>query len=675
MQREKLIIYAMVTSFLTLIALTFLLTAEAAGGMVVWSDHATVKIRPKSPVKADQSSVTLKAARNEFEAFQLIVTADASSLSGVDVTVSDLTDAHGNILPSGSIMIYKEAFLNVKTPSTIQGGSGEWPDALIPKKDEYVGEVRNSFPFSVEAGRNQPIWIELYIPKDTPAGLFRGSATVMADGESPIIVPIALTVWNFTLPSTATLKSAYAIDYHNLSKGHFNTKFSPTNRSHLALTELYAKANLLHRITSSFLPGPQMLGGMDGAGPNWAPFDATFGPYLDGTVSLPGGKLPGGRMTTYQMSMGDHETDIPFLKNIALHFKEKGWFDRLFQYTCDEPRPDPTHTCIFSDIKLRAEALHQADPALRTLVTTSIQKAEKYNVAGFIDIFAPTIRFLDDKWIQSRFAEVPESELMVGNQRSKYGSEVWWYQACGSHGCGVMGGGPLDPDAYHTDWPAYMIDLPAMFNRVMEWQAYKYNIQGELYFDMVYSYGKKDPWVSQFAFGGNGDGTLYYPGTPEKIGGKRHIPIESIRLKLLREAQEDYEYMHLLTQFKESAYADEQVAAIVTNTYTWNREPMDLYAAREKMADRILTHTAPGEGKPDADLIATPEAVGGAIAGAGTSTPTGGGGGGGCALISNQNRMYWPEAISYLLVFFSPFFGRFWKKLRALVTLDDHPTG
>jgi hypothetical protein len=139
-----------------------------------------------------------------------------------------------------------------------------------------------------------------------------------------------------------------------------------------------------------------------------------------------------------------------------------------------------------------------------------------------------------------------------------------------------------------------MIDLPAMFSRVMQWQSFKYKVQGELYYDMVYAYGKRDPWVSQFGFAGNGDGTLYYPGTPAKIGGTKHIPIESIRLKLLREGMEDYEYMHLLEKMGDGAYADRQVASVVTRTYAWSRDPQDLYFARENMALQILSRLGSG---------------------------------------------------------------------------------
>ena len=45
----------------------------------------------------------------------------------------------------------------------------------------------------------------------------------------------------------------------------------------------------------------------------------------------------------------------------------------------------------------------------------------------------------------------------------------------------------------------------------------------------------------QFIHGGNGDGTLFYPGTPARIGGTHDIPIESVRLKRIRDGREDYE--------------------------------------------------------------------------------------------------------------------------------------
>ncbi|MBI3803650.1 MAG: DUF4091 domain-containing protein [Nitrospirae bacterium] len=580
-----------------------------ADAMVVWTEHATAKIRDTAlltPPKPTQTSAVLKAAKNEFESFQLIVTADQADLSNVDVTVSDLTDGHGNTLSGRSVMLYKEVYIAVTTPSDIQGATGLWPDALIPKKDDYVGEVRNAFPFSVTKGNNQPVWIEFYIPPTAIAGVYSGKLTVTASGQNAVTVPIQLTIWNFALPSTATLKSAYSIDYHLVPIGHGLGAFiNPAKPEHLQLIKLYAKANLLHRLTTDYLPAPEVLGGFLSNGKiNWAAYDAAYGPLLNGTESLPSGKLPGARMTSYRMSIWGDELNIPFLQDIAQHFKDKGWFDRLFEYTVDEPKTADDWTFI----QTRATALHQADPKLRSLVTTSVQAATANGVAGFIDLFAPTIRFMDNK--PDGFAigtteppgDVAGQPSTVGNQRARYGPEVWWYQACGSHGCNMIGGTAPDRAGYHTGWPTYMIDLPAMFNRVMQWMSFKYDIQGELYYDLVFAYDQGDAWVTQYYFGGNGDGTLYYPGSPDKIGGTHHIPIESIRLKLIREGMEDYEYLSLLQSLGDDAFAQQQLSRIVTNTYTFDKEPLDLYDAREKIALKILSDQKPNRPSAPANV-------------------------------------------------------------------------
>ena len=59
----------------------------------------------------------------------------------------------------------------------------------------------------------------------------------------------------------------------------------------------------------------------------------------------------------------------------ATHYRARpGWFERLFQYTCDEP---PYQGCGWGDIVTRAGAAKAADPEFRTLVTTTIQEARR----------------------------------------------------------------------------------------------------------------------------------------------------------------------------------------------------------------------------------------------------------------------------------------------------------
>jgi hypothetical protein len=118
--------------------------------------------------------------------------------------------------------------------------------------------------------------------------------------------------------------------------------------------------------------------------------------------------------------------------------------------------------------------------------------------------------------------------------------------------CNIVGG------RYFTGWPSYMIDAAGTANRVMQWVAWKYGIAGELYYSVNESYSHpEDPWTHVRLSGGNGDGTLFYPGQPRRIGGRTDIPIESIRLKLIREGMEDYEYLALLAKLAGRKAADE----------------------------------------------------------------------------------------------------------------------
>nr|WP_211487081.1 DUF4091 domain-containing protein [Corallococcus exiguus] len=62
-------------------------------------------------------------------------------------------------------------------------------------------------------------------------------------------------------------------------------------------------------------------------------------------------------------------------------------------------------------------------------------------------------------------------------------------------------------------------------------------------------------WTTQFRFNGNGDGTLFYPGLPSIIGGTTEIPLPSLRMKLIRQGMQDYEWLKLVSDAGDPAYA------------------------------------------------------------------------------------------------------------------------
>jgi hypothetical protein len=146
----------------------------------------------------------------------------------------------------------------------------------------------------------------------------------------------------------------------------------------------------------------------------------------------------------------------------------------------------------------------------------------------------------------------------------------------------------------NVTWPSYMIDAPATVNRVMSWMSYKYQMEGELYWgtnaaDSDYSNDPKNTsWEVQWLAGGNGDGSLTYPGRPDRIGGTSTIPIASLRLKQIRDGLQDLEYMYLLEDATGSRTAGVAIVeSVVRTTYDFEHEPAAMLAARAKLAAAI----------------------------------------------------------------------------------------
>ncbi|HEX7488279.1 MAG TPA: DUF4091 domain-containing protein, partial [Anaeromyxobacteraceae bacterium] len=274
----------------------------------------------------------------------------------------------------------------------------------------------------------------------------------------------------------------------------------------------------------------------------------------------------------------------------AAFFTGKGWFDRLFDYTCDEPN---SPRCQWSDLQSRAALVKAGDPEFRVLTTATVTDATQQGAAGTIDLIVPVLNYMQDK-----------SGTYAGEQRAAYDAflasgprkELWMYQSCMSHGCGGT-------SEYFRGWASYAIDASAIRHRAMEWLSFRFDVTGELYYEatQAYDYAEgRDPWTNLWAYTGNGDGTLFYPGTPAAIGGQTHIPVASLRLKMIREGMEDYEYLKAVSDLGDRALAKQVASQLFPNPWT-QPSVAALFAARRQLAARILelsgsAPAAPGGG-------------------------------------------------------------------------------
>ncbi|HZS41487.1 MAG TPA: glycoside hydrolase domain-containing protein [Polyangia bacterium] len=536
----------------------------------VWVAPSTQKIRPTAPT-GTATSASLEAARNEFEAFHVVI---AGAATGVAVTASPLTGPSGAAIGGGDVRVFREAFLDVSTKSNVAGDTGRWPDALIPAVDELFDQPRNAFPVDVPAGEQQPVLVEYHVPAAAPAGVYRGTVHVSA-GAFAADVPVTLTVHGFQLPSTSSLTSAYGMGWSDACVAHFGSYAACGGDAGVEkMLALYTRFALDHRVTisESVYAGPAASGG----GYDWATWDQKYGPFLDGSAPT---RLAGAKLTSLRYAW---TADSAHYGAWAAHFRDRGWFDRTFDYTCDEPPLG----CQWSDITSRADMVHAGDPDFHTLTTTTMAEASSSGVLGALDTLVPNLNLLQPMSAPSTRATY-DAWLSGGAQR-----RLWWYQSCMSDGCFVVGG----PET--VGWPSYMVDAPATLNRAMEWQSWSQKMQGELYYDTTYAFTHGDAWSNQYYFGGNGDGTLFYPGTPARIGGTTDIPIASLRLKMIREGMEDYEYLKLLADSGDRAMADDEAAKISPSPTSFTTDPAAIDGARHRIAariDQLLGLPAPGD--------------------------------------------------------------------------------
>ena len=575
--------------------LFFLPTAcWAASTPVAYVESASVKVLPTREVpELPGAAIALSAARNECEPFQIALYGGLSGVRGVTASLSDLSGPGGARIPAENVWLYRVDLVEVTKPSGSIGAVGTWPDPLVPARDELLDEARLAFPFDVGAGVTRAIWGEVLVPEDARAGQYEGTVWVEGEGFSAEL-PLTLTVHDFALPSTPALATAFLAWLPNICLAHTGDAECGGWSTAATLARRYETLALDHRLTLS-----NVWVGRDHA-QDWSGFDRDFGPLLDGTA---GTRLSGARMTSAQIT--GQRTQARF-QSWTRHFRDRGWFARLYDYTADEPPYGST----FEEIPARAELAHGADEGLAVLVTTNVANASAHGLLEHLDVIAPVVNHID----------TPEG----GNQRARYddfiaaGGRLWLYQSCMSHGCSF--GGPTPGVA----WPSYMVDVSAARNRLMQWALWRYRASGELYYETALAFSA-DPWSSVFQFSGNGDGTLFYPGTPARIGGKSHVPVASIRLKMIREGIEDFEYLHLLDELGAHDFAERVAAEVLPTAYGAHDDAARIERARQRLAEEIVrlsggsTPPAPDDG--DAGVADAGEGEGEADAGSGDDAP------------------------------------------------------
>lgn len=515
----------LVPFILLLCATTLLAQSQKKPNLSIWWEISTQKVMRNSKPNRRAFPVKLEASKNEHEAAQIVLQSDKSV--SVKVTASDLY-AGKNKIQSEAVQLLQVGYVPIKATSGNESKDpGDWPDPLPAIK----GDIQ------IAAGVNTPIWYEIKVPKNIPAGIYKGSIIVTGDGIDKV-VPITLTVWDFTMPDVPHQQSAFAIWYDQIKAYYQNI---PEDKW-TAVKDKYYWFQAEYWLPTDDLP-------VDIYSPQAAK-------YLDNPLAV-----------SYRIPFDN--SNVVGLKNATDYLKSHGWLDKGYIYTIDEPAPDK-----FSEVLNVGKKIYSVDPKLRYLMTARPQ--EKLFGEGSPNLWCPDIQDVTKEAVANR---------------QKAGDEVWWY-TCIS---------PKYP------FPTHLIDDRAICPRILPWMQTTYRVTGTLYWAtniwLKYSSEKNayerdaGPWKDPMRFpGGNGDGFLIYPSEDGT-----YDPVPSIRLKMIRDGMEDWEYLYLLRSkladvkkkldFKEYdpwKRNDEICSRNINSLTDFDRDPNHLYQTRRLLADEIL---------------------------------------------------------------------------------------
>lgn len=274
-----------------------------------------------------------------------------------------------------------------------------------------------------------------------------------------------------------------------------------------------------------------------------------------------------------------------YLKGLQDHLEENGWLGKEYLYWIDEPPQEN-----YKDVRKGMDIIHEVAPKLTRFITENNPGPEIMDVT---EIGCPVFYRVEPEKVK---------------EWSPKGREYWSYLMCW----------PKNP---HVN---LFIDADAVNMRMWLWMSYKYNLKGILVWQsnqwhrsgggagenmlqniwedpMTYKSGYGTPYGSAPEFG-NGDGMFFYPPNRDPNNDKTKYmtgPVPSIRLEILREGLDDYDYMMMLENYIKKVGSNQQSLVkkarkllnfgeeVFVNDTTYIKNPDIIIKYREQMGNLL----------------------------------------------------------------------------------------
>lgn len=577
----------------------------------LWRASSGWKIpRHRNLPKTITKQLTLRMARNEAEALQLVVTPNRT-LQNLKVRVGDLMGV-GAKIPASQITVLAVGYVPIQRTTDNLGVVAEWPDPLLPQTDAGI---------VAKAGENQPFWIRVKAPKGTPAGIYRGRVSITAAGGISASTVLNVQVFDFDLPDQMTCETSFgfgigrAFSYQKAKTPEEKKQIAESYLTHLSDHHIspYNPTPLVNWSVSWQKDGKPWKGkedekdakeklNTDACVPifDWKAWDEAmeaafarwhFNSFVIHVAGLGWGDWSGQGPQAKFLGYLDDEPEYEalwskYVKQIEAHLKEKGWLEKAYVYWYDEPQRK-----VYDYVANGLKKLKKHAPGLRRFMTVQVEP----EFLGLVNLWCPLTPSLER-------ADTPKCR--------EAGDQFWWYVCCGPHA------------PYVTEF----IDHPGTEMRLWLWQTWQHQVTGILIWETLWwtspqaypdgahpqnpyldpmswvadgrlAPGTKSPW-------GNGDGRFLYPPVAAADGAQERTvldePVDSYRLELLRDGVEDYEYFVMLKKLlaeKKSKLAPRDAQnledllvvpeSVSKNMTNFTTDPAPMESHREKLAHAI----------------------------------------------------------------------------------------
>lgn len=496
-----------------------------------------------------------EVAAGEHATFQFALRS-YKDLEGLSLSFEALKDDAGNKIESVTTGFVDYIHVGRTTPDpgrdAIRSLSGMYPDRIVDDATDW----------EVPAGKTQPVWVSVAVPKDAAPGVYTGKVFVNGKGVK-LSGEIAVKVYPVVLEEP-TLWVTNWFNAGESSLKHFNPDAKLYSEEHWDYVRALAKI-MKESYQNTILVSVGLIGSK-AEGDKWSfdftNFDKEIEIFQEAGVlkKLEVGHI-GGRVGLWNSPFGVNVPGVaeklpmenPVAKNyysqfipaLVSHLKEKGWYSIYCQHIADEPASDNYESYVAI-----AKFFKQYAPD-----APIIEACHSHNLADIVDIWVPQLNFYADGY-------------SFYQERQAAGDEVWFYTCLAPQG----------------NYANRFLEQPLLKTRLLHWMNFRFGATGYLHWGLNQWRGD-DPAYESTGInleGGNilpgGDSWIVYPGDKKLYG--------SIRLEAMRDGIADYTLLQMLAR-KDEALAKEICRQNVYGWTTYDMSTLHFRLSRHQILEAL----------------------------------------------------------------------------------------